>query len=57
MNDKSGFLAADDDAFKKRVIQLINDDEFFLEASKVAKKEQSKRSWDDVASDLERIFS
>ena len=57
LNDKSGFLAADDDAFKKRVIRLINDDEFFLEASKVAKKEQSKRSWDDVASDLERIFS
>ena len=57
MNDKSGFLAADDDAFKKWVIRLINDDEFFLEASKFAKKEQSKRSWDEVASDLERIFS
>tara|TARA_B100000686_G_scaffold272371_1_gene289479 strand:+ start:149 stop:1180 length:1032 start_codon:yes stop_codon:yes gene_type:complete len=57
LNGKSGFLAKDDDVFKKRVIRLVNDDDFFMEASKVAKKEQSKRSWDDVASDLERIFS
>jgi len=57
LNGKSGFLAADDDTFKKRVIRLVNDDEFFMEASKVAKKEQAKRSWDDVASELERIFS
>ena len=57
LNDKTGFLAVDDDVFKERVVRLINDDEFFMEASRIAKKEQSKRSWDDVASDLERIFS
>ena len=57
VDNKSGFLAADEEQFRERVIQLINDDHFFQEASKVAKIEKSKRSWDDVASDLERIFS
>jgi len=57
LNGRSGFLASDDGAFRDRVIELIKDDEVFFTANKVAKSQQAKRSWDDVASDLERIFS
>ena len=31
LNGKSGFLAADDDTFKKRDIRLVNDDEFLIQ--------------------------
>lgn len=57
LNGRSGFVASDDGAFRDRVIELIKDDEVFGEVSKVAKSQQAKRSWDNVASDLERIFS
>ena len=57
LNGKSGFLASDDGAFRDRLIELIQDDEVFWKANKVAKSQQAKRSWDDVASDLEQIFS
>ena len=57
LNGKSGFLASDDGAFRDRLIELIQDDEVFWKANKVAKSQQAKRSWDDVARDLERIFS
>tara|TARA_Y100000588_G_scaffold166458_1_gene180394 strand:+ start:54 stop:1085 length:1032 start_codon:yes stop_codon:yes gene_type:complete len=57
LNNKTGFVTVSDDSFRDRVTQLINDDDLFWDTSKAAKKEQSKRSWDDVASELEQIFT
>jgi hypothetical protein len=57
LHGRSGFVASDDGVFRDRVIDLIKDDEIFWKAHKIAKSQQAKRSWDDVANDLERIFS
>ena len=57
LNGRSGFTVSDDKSFTDRVIELITQDEVFKVASQLAKSYQAKRTWDDVAMDLERIFS
>ena len=53
IDQQSGFLAPDDDAFVENALAMLNDDEAFEKASGIARRGGRSRSWDTVAREFE----
>ncbi len=56
LNGRSGFLVSDDQTFADLVIQLLSDTATFNRLSEVARARQRGRTWDNVATDMERVL-